>query len=257
MERVPALFIGHGSPMNTIEDNIHTRAWREIAGTFPKPRAVLVVSAHWWIRVTAVTAMARPRTIHDFSGFPDELFAFDYPAPGDPALARRVVDLLAPREVHLDDEQWGIDHGAWSVLAHLYPEADVPVVQLSIRADAPLQEHVEIGRMLAPLRDEGVLILGSGNVVHNLSLIEWGNPDGGTEWAQRFDDEAVRLMRETPSRITDLAEHPDRTLAVPTADHLAPLLYVAGVADATHAKVTTFARGCTLGSLSMTSFLVA
>jgi 4,5-DOPA dioxygenase extradiol len=256
-ERMPAVFIGHGSPMNTLEDNVHTRAWREFAAGIPVPRAILAISAHWWIPVTAVTVMARPRTIHDFWGFPDELFAVEYPAPGDPALARRVADLLAPREVVLDEEDWGLDHGTWSVLAHLFPAADVPVVQLSIRSDAPMDEHLEIGRSLAPLRDEGVLVMGSGNVVHNLSRIEWSNRTGGTEWARRFDEEATRAMQSDPASVAGLAAHPDWSLAVPTPEHFQPLLYVAGIADATDAKVSTFAQGCTLGSLSMTSYVAA
>lgn len=253
---MPALFFGHGSPMNTIEDNTFTRAWREAIANLPTPRAILSISAHWWIPTHAVTAMMRPRTIHDFYGFPDDLFAFDYPAPGDPGLARQVAALLAPRQVTLDETEWGIDHGTWSVLAHLYPKADIPVVQLSIRSNAPLDEHVMIGRSLAPLRDEGVLILGSGNVVHNLARIEWGNTTGGTDWAQRFDDDAVRLMLDQPASVTSLSNHPDWHLAVPTPDHFAPLLYVAGIADATSARVSTFARGCSLGSLSMTSYTV-
>lgn len=253
---IPAVFIGHGSPMNTIEDNRYTRAWREFAGTIPVPRAILSVSAHWWIGATAVTAMARPRTIHDFTGFPPELFAFDYPAPGDPGLARDVAALLAPVAVVLDEETWGIDHGTWSVLAHLFPSADVPVVQLSMRADAPLSEHLSIGRALAALRDENVLVLGSGNVVHNLGRIDWGDVDGGYDWAVRFDDEARRVMIEDPASITSLTSHPDWRLAVPTADHFAPLLYVAGIAAETGGTVETFARGCTLGSLSMTSYAV-
>lgn len=256
VEHMPSLFIGHGSPMNTLEDNVHTRAWRETVAQLPTPRAILAISAHWWIPETAVTVMSRPRTIHDFLGFPDELFAFDYPAPGDPDLARRTAELLAPRAVTLDESDWGIDHGTWSVLAHLFPAADVPVVQLSIRSDASLEEHVEIGRALTPLRDEGVLILGSGNVVHNLSLIEWGNPSGGADWAHRFDEKARQLMLDRPAAVTELVDHPDWSLAVPTPDHFAPLLYVAGVADASDARVSTFAQGCTLGSLSMTSYLV-
>ena len=254
MVPMPALFIGHGSPMNTLERNGFTEAWRELGRSLPRPRALLVVSAHWYFGATAVTAMAKPRTIHDFYGFPPELFAFDYPAPGDPSIAEEVAEAVKPHWLGLDRDQWGVDHGTWSVLAHLYPEADLPVLQLSINALKPIDYHVELARRLAPLRERGILILGSGNVVHNLRRIDWNSPDAAFDWAERFDEAVVEQLAKDPADILKLQEHPDYALAVPTPDHFIPLLYLAGLAAESGAGVEPLVRGYAMGSISMTCY---
>lgn len=277
--RQPALFLGHGSPMNAIEDNRHSRAWAELGEELArnKPAAIVAVSAHWYGNMTAVTAMPDPRTIHDFYGFPKELFDVEYRAPGSPELAERIGDVLKPDWVGQDRDSWGLDHGTWSVLKHLMPDADVPVVQLSINAEKPLDYHLELGRKLSALRDEGVLMLGSGNVVHNLRAVDWGNPGGGFDWADRFDDAAREVMLTDPSTLGDLRGHRDWRLAVPTPDHFLPLAYVAGAAgdhagagdgaspgigggaapggDGSVGRVRVIDEGRAMGSLSMTGYL--
>jgi 4,5-DOPA dioxygenase extradiol len=216
--------------MNALESNGYTEAWRRLGADMPRPRAVLAVSAHWFVPGTAVTADTAPRTIHDFGGFPRALYEVRYPAPGDPDLARRVQGMLAPLPVGLD-HAWGLDHGTWSVLCHVYPEADVPVVQLSIDETRPAAFHFEVGRRLAPLRDEGILILGSGNLVHNLHAYAWGrHPREPYDWAVRFERKARALMlaHDFAPLVDYESLGPDAMLSAPTPDHYLPLLYVLG-----------------------------
>jgi 4,5-DOPA dioxygenase extradiol len=243
--------------MNALQPNRHTEAWAEAARSMPVPRAILAISAHWYVGATAVTSMAAPRTIHDFAGFPPELFAVEYPAPGSAWLAARTAKLLAPIGVVHDDSVWGLDHGAWSVLVHMYPDANVPVVQLSIDARLGFDDHVRIGASLDALRDEGVLILGSGNLVHNLGRIDWLNDEGGHAWAVEFDAWAREVLADDPSKLVAAPERSDFALAHPTPDHFIPALYIAGVAVASGGDVRIVTGGCALGSISMTSFAVA
>ncbi|MED5815707.1 4,5-DOPA dioxygenase extradiol [Mycolicibacterium sp. 050232] len=256
---MPAAFIGHGSPMNALEANRFTAAWRDFGQAVPRPRAILVISAHWYINATAVTAMQCPRTIHDFYGFPHELFEVRYPAPGLPELAEEVSDVVQPTWVGADVDSWGIDHGTWSVLVHAFPDASIPVVQLAINANEPAEYHLRLGAKLAPLRERGVLIVGSGNIVHNLAGMDPAQPEDGFDWARRFDDAAREQLTHSPADVLALETHPDYRAAVPTPDHFIPLLYFAGLAGAaadSARTVDTLVSGYTYGSLSMTSYLL-
>jgi 4,5-DOPA dioxygenase extradiol len=225
---MPALFLGHGNPLNALSENAWTRGWAALGATLPRPTAILCISAHWYLPAVAVTATERPPTLHDFGGFPRALYEVRYPAPGSPGLATRVAELLAPIEVGMD-RTWGLDHGAWSVLIHVYPRADVPVVQLSLDETQPAEWHYELARKLAPLRDEGVLVVGSGNLVHNLHAYSWGDRSVEPfDWAIRFE----KLAREAMSSadfaplVRYHALGSDAMLAAPTPDHYLPLLYV-------------------------------
>ncbi len=249
---MPAIFFGHGNPMNALQTNDWTTAWSNIGRSTPRPRAILCVSAHWYLPASLVAAMPAPRTIHDFGGFPAELYQVQYPAPGDPELARRVQEILLPTPVNLDTS-WGLDHGTWSVLRHVYPEADVPIVQLSIDERLPAATHFEIGKRLAPLRDEDVLIVGSGNLVHNLHTYAWGkHTPAPFDWAVRFETVARQLM--VSGEFSPLVNYKslgrDALLSVPTPEHYLPLLYVLG-ARRNNDAITFPVEGVDGGSISM------
>lgn len=249
---MPAFFFGHGNPLNALQENAWTQSWAAIGRNIHHPRAVLCISAHWYLPSTLVTAMTAPQTIHDFGGFPQELYQVEYPAPGEPDLARSVQEMLAPLPVNLD-YSWGLDHGTWSVMRHVYPEADVPIVQLSIDETQPAAFHFELGKRLAPLRDQEILIVGSGNLVHNLHAYAWGRhvPEP-YEWAVRFEKVARDLM--IGGKFDPLVDYEslggDALLSVPTPDHYLPLLYVLGT-KRNEETVTFPVQGIDGGSVSM------
>ena len=253
--RTPAVFFGHGSPTNALEDNECTRAWRAIAERAGRPRAILSISAHWYLPGTRVTAMERPATIHDFGrSLPAPLFDLQYPAPGDPELATRVRELVSETDV-VPDHGWGLDHGTWSVLLKAYPQADVPVVQLSIDATRPGAWHHALGRALRPLRDEGVLLMGTGNVVHNLGVMQWSDTAEPYDWAPRFNDYVIAAVEDdAPDKLFEpQGLGRDAQLSVPSMDHYLPLLYVLGARHADDA-VRIEPAHIVFKSLSMLSF---
>lgn len=249
---MPAIFFGHGNPMNALSKNAYTDGWAAIGTQLPRPTVVLAVSAHWYQPATAVTAMHAPRTIHDFGGFPPELYQVQYPAPGSPELAERVRSLLAPVVVELD-ERWGLDHGIWSVLCHVFPQADIPVVQLSIDETQPPEFHYEMGNRLAPLRDEGVLIIGSGNIIHNLHTYAWGRQRVEPfDWAVRFEQQAREFLLGDDNAPLVAYEKlgRDALLSIPTPEHYLPLLYVIATRRAGE-RVIFPVEGVDGGSVSM------
>ncbi len=251
--RMPVIFIGHGSPMNALEDNDFSRSWKDLGARLPKPKAILSISAHWFTKGTVASDSAHPKTIYDMYGFPAPLYEIVYHAPGAPETARRTMELIGKPDAF--DRTWGLDHGTWSVLHRMYPAADIPVFQLSVDRSAPLRTHFEIGSLLKPLRDEGILIIGSGNVVHNLARVNPGMA-GGYPWADVFDGyvkESI-LSGDYEKVVDPRGAGSSAQLAVPTADHYAPLLYALGAADATD-EVTVLNDVSMAGSLSMTSYV--
>ncbi len=253
-ERMPAVFIGHGTPFNALQSNPFTQAWSAFAATLPRPKAILAISAHWYIGATAATAMPRPPTVHDFYGFPKQMYEIDYPAIGSPELVSSLRELVSPVWLESDHGQWGLDHGTWSVLVHMFPEADIPVVQLSIDGRQPPAYHLSLGKRLAPLRDQGVLVMGSGNIVHNLRLMDRSLVGVGPEWAGRYDAMIQRYVRDGDDQaLVEYERHPDAELAVPTPDHYLPLLYAVGLRQSDD-DCEVIVDGLDLGCVSMTSY---
>lgn len=258
-EKMPVLFLGHGSPMNAIEDNEFTKGFKVIAKTLPKPNAIICVSAHWFTKGTKVTAMDFPRTIHDFGGFPKELFEQQYPAKGNYQLAKQTKELLHPTLVELD-EKWGLDHGTWSVLKHLYPNADIPVIQLSIDYTKDTQYHFKLAKQLNVLRDKGILVIGSGNIVHNLRLIDWQNfnkDNYGHDWAIEAKETINKYLLDGNYKpLLDYEKHSKvLQLAIPTPDHFLPLIYTLGLQQKNE-TIELFNDKLLAGSLSMTSLKI-
>jgi 4,5-DOPA dioxygenase extradiol len=257
--RMPVLFVGHGSPMNAIEDNQFSSKWKEIGKTLPKPKAILCISAHWETRGTLVTAMEKPKTIHDFGGFPQELFDVQYPAPGSPELARDTKNSVKSAEVGLD-QQWGLDHGAWSVIRPMFPDADIPVVQMSLDYTKNPQYHYDLAKELDHLRDKGILILASGNMVHNLRMVAWDkikDPEYGFDWALEANEKMKKLIEtgDHKSLINYSSQGKAFNLAIPSPDHFLPLLYALALKDEKD-PVTFWNDTAVMGSLTMTSLTI-
>ncbi|WP_340147293.1 4,5-DOPA dioxygenase extradiol [Ruminiclostridium josui] len=245
MSKMPMVFVGHGSPMNAIEDNQYTRNWREIAKKIPKPESIISISAHWYTKGTRIMNEENPKTIYDMYGFPKELYEILYNSPGNPKLAEHTKSLITTPNIF--DNTWGIDHGTWSVLVHMYPERDIPVFQISIDATAPPEVHFKIGKELKSLRHQGVLLFGTGNIVHNLLLIDWGRQDNGFDWAHEFDDfiqeNIENKKHENVINYISLGEN--AKLSVPTPEHFYPILYILGATDGED-KISIFNKGYTM-----------
>jgi 4,5-DOPA dioxygenase extradiol len=256
-DKMPLLFVGHGNPMNAIEDNKYSNRWKTLPEELPKPQAILCISAHWETRGTYVTAMQKPKTIHDFGGFPKALFDIEYPAKGSPELAKQLHDEIKSTDVKLDDD-WGLDHGCWSVIKRMYPNADIPVIQLSMDYTKPAQYHYDLAKELASLRNKGVLIVGSGNMVHNLGMVNWQNPNGGYDWAEEMNSIFKTLIESNHHKelINYSALGKSAALAIPTPEHYLPLLYVLGLKEEKE-TVSFFNDKTMMGSLSMTSVKIS
>lgn len=253
---MPVLFVGHGSPMNAVEDNRYTRGWKEMAAQIPKPEAIVSISAHWYTKGTKIMNEENPRTVYDMYGFPQELYEVVYNAPGDPKLAKYAKTLITKQSEF--DSTWGIDHGTWSVLVHMYPERDIPVFQISVDASAPPEVHYQIGKDLKALRHQGVLLFGTGNIVHNLRRVDWGMADKGFNWAYEFDGFIKENIENRNHQ--NIINYPSlgemAKLAVPMPDHFNPLLYILGASD-DEDDISIYNDSCMMGSLSMTSYLFA
>lgn len=251
---MPVLFVGHGNPMNAIEDNPFSRTWKDIGKSIPRPKAILCVSAHWQTRGTWVTAMEKPKTIHDFHGFPEALFQQSYPAPGAPAYAEATRGIVTTTDIQ-PDSSWGLDHGTWSVLIRMFPDADIPTYQLSLDVAMSPRRHYEVASELALLRRKGVLIMGSGNIVHNLGLIQW-HQEGGSDWAVEFDEMVRKFIVEKHHK--PLIEYPSlgraASLSIPTNEHYLPLLYALALQSG-HDEAAFFNDRTVMGSISMTSIV--
>jgi len=252
-ERMPVLFVGHGSPMNALEQNEFTDNWKAVTRSLPKPNAILCISAHWETKGTFVTAMEKPKTIHDFGGFSKALFDVQYPAPGNPELARETKSIVTKTQIGLN-ENWGLDHGAWSVIKVMFPEADIPVIQLSLNYNQDPQYHYDLAKQLSRLRNKGVLILGSGNMVHNLRILDWNKPESGFDWAQEANSKFKKLIFDNDHQqlINYRKLGREVELAVPTPEHFLPLLYALAL-KAENEEITFFNEKTVMGSISMTS----
>lgn len=250
---IPAIFFGHGSPMNAIDDNKYTKSWKEIVKTFPKPKAIIAISAHWETNGTKVTSNETQKTIHDFYGFPPELHNIQYNANGDVELAKKITTLIPDSKL---DNSWGLDHGTWSILKHIYPKTDIPVIQLSIDKNKSIQEHYEVAKKLQILRNEGVLIIGSGNIVHNLGAIKWNGDKNPYHWAMHFNSQIkLAILNNDMEKILNYFNINGSKESVPTSEHFIPLVYILGVGKSNE-KAEFFTEGFEMGSLSMDSFIV-
>lgn len=255
--KMPVLFVGHGSPMNAIQENNFTKTWNQLGELIPTPRLILCVSAHWETRGTHITAMPNPRTIHDFGGFPKELYDVQYPAPGFPLFAEEIRDRNLQLNIGLDTKEWGFDHGSWSVIRHIYPQADIPMIQLSVNHFASFEQHYNLAKQLSYLREQGVLIVGSGNIVHNLRAVDWHQRVDGYDWAVEVRDNVNRWLAERNHEelISITQKGGNYRMAIPTSEHYIPLLYAVAMQE-NNEKVNLFNDKLTMGSLSMTGVLI-